>query len=53
MVLRASPGKGDDQTRQAVPLPNKSTVDTVDRLSMRGKVLRRRRSLQALPDWLK
>ena len=36
MGRRASPGRGEDQTRQAVPLPSRSAVMTEERLSTGG-----------------
>ena len=49
----ASPGKGDDQTRQAVPLPSRSAGTMLTTSSTRGKTVSICGRLQLLPDWLK
>jgi hypothetical protein len=53
MGRRVSPGKGEDQTRQAVPLPSRSTTVTLLTLSVAGTLVRWVGALQPFPDWLK
>ena len=47
-----SPGRGEDQTRQAVPLPRRSITWTELSRSAEGNTAIELLSDQALPDWL-
>ena len=48
---RPSPGSGDDQTRQAVPLPKQIDRRTLMICHPRRNVLQVLGRLQRLPDW--
>ena len=50
IIRGALPGKDEDQTKQAVPFPNKSRVVTPTVPSIAGKLCNTRFTDQAFPD---